>query len=71
MQLKVPAAQLEERRKRLEKDLQQLEKNIANSERQLSDQVFLSRAPEKVVQSITAKLADYKMQMEKLRADLG
>ncbi len=33
----------------MEKDIEQLEKIIANSERQLSDETFLSRAPEKVV----------------------
>jgi valyl-tRNA synthetase len=71
VRLEVPQAQLEERRKRMEKDLAQLDKNIANSERQLSDETFLSRAPEKVVDSIRAKLAEYKGQMEKLRADLG
>ncbi len=41
-------------------------KNIANSERQLSDETFLGRAPGHVVDSIRQKLADYKAQLEKL-----
>ena len=71
VRLQAPAAQIEERRKRMEKDLQQLEKNIASSQRQLSDQVFLGRAPEKVVENIRAKLAEYTAQREKLKAGLS
>jgi valyl-tRNA synthetase len=64
--LHVPAAQEEAQRKRMQKECEQLDKNIANSERQLNDEVFLSKAPAKVVESIRAKLADYKLQREKL-----
>ena len=64
--LHVPAAQEEAQRKRLEKECDQLKRNIANSERQLNDEVFLSKAPPKVVESIRAKLADYKLQYAKL-----
>jgi len=71
VRIEVPAAQLEERRKRIEKELAQLERNIANSKRQLSDPVFLGRAPEKVVQDIRSKLANYKAQHEKLSAALA
>jgi valyl-tRNA synthetase len=60
-----PAAEAAQR-KRLEKEREQLEKNIANSKRQLSDEVFLSKAPQKVVDSIRAKLADYEAQLAKL-----
>ena len=67
VQIQVPAAQMEERRKRMGKEIEQLEKNIANSERQLSDETFLSKAPEKVVASIRAKLVEYKGQLEKLQ----
>jgi len=62
----VPAVQLEAQRKRLEKEREQLEKNIANSKRQLADEAFLSKAPEKVVDSIRAKLADYEAQLGKM-----
>jgi len=64
--LQVPAAQEEGQRKRVEKECEQLVKNIENSERQLSDETFLSRAPAKVVESIRLKLADYKTQWQKL-----
>jgi len=38
----------------------------ANSKRQLADEVFLSKAPAKVVDSIRAKLADYEAQLAKM-----
>jgi valyl-tRNA synthetase len=53
-------------RKRLDKEREQLDRNIANSRRQLADEVFLSKAPAKVVDSIRAKLADYEAQLAKL-----
>jgi valyl-tRNA synthetase len=64
--LEVPKTQEDAQRKRNEKEREQLEKNIANSKRQLSDEVFLSKAPQKVVDSIRAKLADYETQLAKL-----
>jgi valyl-tRNA synthetase len=51
---------------RRQKEIEQLQKNIANSERQLNDPVFMSKAPAKVIETIRAKLADYKAQLEKL-----
>jgi valyl-tRNA synthetase len=59
---------MEAQRKRLIKEIEQLEKNIANSERQLGDEKFLSRAPEHVVAQIREKLGEYKAQLEKSRA---
>ena len=38
----------------------------ALAKRQLSDEVFLSKAPQKVVDTIRAKLADYETQLAKL-----
>ena len=64
--LDVPKSQEEAQGKRIEKEREQLEKNIANIERQLSDEVFLGKAPAKVVESLRAKLADYKAQRAKL-----
>jgi valyl-tRNA synthetase len=64
--LHVPAAQEQAQRKRIEKELEQLEKNISNIERQLNDEVFLGKAPPKVIESLRSKLADYKAQREKL-----
>lgn len=66
----VPHGQLEAQRRRLEKERDQLIKNIANSRRQLSDEVFLSKAPAKVVDSIRAKLGEYEAQLAKIEASL-
>jgi len=68
--LAVPAAQTEILRKRTEKENDQLEKNIANSDRQLADDKFLSRAPAQVIDSIRQKRAEYMAQLEKNRATL-
>ena len=67
----VPAGQMETQRIRLEKERVQLEKNITSSRRQLSDDVFLGKAPAKVVDSIRAKLADYEVQLAKLLESLA
>ncbi|HEY1242093.1 MAG TPA: valine--tRNA ligase [Bryobacteraceae bacterium] len=63
--LQLPKAQEDAQRKRLEKECEQLAKNIANSKRQLSDDVFLSKAPPQVIESIRKKLADYESQWNK------
>jgi valyl-tRNA synthetase len=68
--LEVPAAQEDAQRKRQEKERDQLVKNIANSERQLSDETFLGRAPAHVVDNIRQKLADYKVQLGKIDSSL-
>jgi valyl-tRNA synthetase len=62
--LDVPESKEDPARK--QKELEQLDKNIANSKRQLADEVFLSKAPPKVIESIRAKLVDYEAQREKL-----
>ncbi|MEO8592444.1 MAG: valine--tRNA ligase [Candidatus Solibacter sp.] len=64
MVLDIPQVQEDPARK--QKEREQLEKNIANSKRQLTDEVFLSKAPAKVVDSIRAKLADYEAQLAKM-----
>ncbi len=67
----VPQGQMEVQKKRLEKERDQLVKNIANSDRQLSDEVFLGKAPQKVVDSIRAKRAEYAEQLKKVEDGLG
>jgi valyl-tRNA synthetase len=69
--LNVPQSHTVDQRKRLEKEREQLEKNIANSNRQLGDETFLSRAPAKVVEGLKTKLADYETQLQKVRAALN
>ncbi len=54
-----------EARARMVKENANFDRAIANSKRQLSDPVFLSKAPESVVDAIRAKLADYEAQLEK------
>ncbi|MCS6953543.1 MAG: valine--tRNA ligase [Bryobacterales bacterium] len=68
--LRVPAAQLDAHRRRLEKEIQQLEKVIAAARRQLEDQEFLSRAPAQVADGIRSKLAEYEAQLAKSRSAL-
>jgi valyl-tRNA synthetase len=68
--LRVPAAQVEAQRSRLMKEIQQLDKVIANSRRQLSDETFLSRAPENVVRGLGEKLAEYEAQLSRSRSAL-
>ena len=67
----VPHALMEAQRKRLEKEREQLQKNIANSDRQLSDEVFLGKAPAKVVDSIRVKRAEYAAQLQKVLDSLN
>ncbi len=68
LSIDVPQGQLEAQRKRIEKERDQLVKNIANSQRQLADEVFLSKAPAKVVDSIRTKLSEYETQLAKINA---
>jgi valyl-tRNA synthetase len=69
--LRIPLAQVEVQRKRLEKEIEQLEKVIANSQRQLGNQEFVARAPGHVVNTIRQKLAEYEAQLEKSRSALA
>ena len=45
--------------------MESFERLIENSNRQLNDETFLSKAPEKVVATLRAKLADYQEQLTK------
>jgi valyl-tRNA synthetase len=69
--LEIPEAQMHAQRARLEKDKEQFEKVIANSERQLGDETFRSKAPQKVIDGITQKLEGYKTQLAKINKALG
>ena len=50
---------------RLKKEHERLVKNIASKERQLGDQTFRSRAPEKVIQGLQATLAEQRIELSK------
>jgi len=68
--LQLPKAREEAQSRRKEKEREQLIKNIESSERQLSDEVFLAKAPAKVVETIRKKLEDYRAQLHKLNGSL-
>jgi len=57
-------------RVRLTREIDQLQKLIANSERQLTNEEFLKKAPEDVVAQIRRKLAGYQAQVDKNKAAL-
>ena len=57
-------------REKVAKEIAELEKVIANSERQLSNEAFLAKAPEKIVAGMRQKQAEYEAQLAKLRATL-
>lgn len=69
--LHLPEVDASVQKARLEKELQQLEKLVANSERQLSNEAFLAKAPAKVVDEIRSKLVEYQAQLEKSRQAMG
>ena len=54
-----------EARARILKEIANLQRAATNAKRQLSDTTFLSKAPESVIDTIRAKLADYEAQLEK------
>jgi len=57
-------------REKIAKEIAELEKVIANSQRQLSNEAFRAKAPEKVISGMLAKQAEYEAQVAKLRAAL-
>jgi len=59
---------------RLRKDGEGLQKAIASKEKQLADEVFRSRAPEKIIKGLEATLAAQRIELQKLQErlkDLG
>jgi valyl-tRNA synthetase len=68
--LAVPAAQVEIQRTRLTKEIASLEDVIEKSERQLGNEDFLAKAPEKVLATLRGKLSEYKSQLEKSKQTL-
>jgi valyl-tRNA synthetase len=68
--LQVPESDSKAVKLRLTRENDQLQKLIANSERQLTNEEFLRKAPEDVVTQIKQKMAGYQAQMDKNRATL-
>ncbi|HTQ59912.1 MAG TPA: valine--tRNA ligase [Candidatus Solibacter sp.] len=52
---------------RIGKEIERLEKDVASKERQLGDEVFRSRAPQKIIAGLEATLADRQIELIKLR----
>ena len=64
--LDLPAEQLQALHERQKKEREQLTRNIANHERQLDNHNFVAKAPAHVIEGMRQKLAEYRIQLEKL-----
>ncbi len=56
---------------RLKKEIEGLQRAIASKERQLGDETFRSRAPEKIIQGLEATLAEQRIELRKLQDRLS
>ena len=68
--LEVPSELRALQQQRMKKEREQLQKVIASSERQLTDETFLGKAPAKIIDSIRQKLGDYQSQLRKIEEAL-
>ncbi len=57
-------------RERLKKDIEKFEKGISNGERQLGNDAFLAKAPEKVVEGLRKQVAELKVLLQKAQDSL-
>jgi len=55
---------------RLKKELERLSKDIASKERQLGDETFRSRAPEKIIKNLESTLAERRVELAKIEERL-
>jgi valyl-tRNA synthetase len=58
-------------RARIEKDLAKMEAEQANARRQLANEQFLAKAPEKVIEGLRKRAAELDVLIEKARAGIG
>src|SRR6266481_5434329 len=56
---------------RLRKEIEGLQRAIASKERQLGDETFRSRAPEKIIKGLEATLAEQRIELRKLQDRLS
>ncbi len=56
---------------RLKKEIDRLQKAIASKEKQLSDDTFRSRAPEKIIKGLEATLGEQRIELRKLQDRLS
>ena len=59
---------IDEARKRLDKEIAQLDKDIKSTEGKLSNEKFVSRAPPEIVEENRERIRDWKTRREKLKA---
>jgi valyl-tRNA synthetase len=67
--LHIPFAEIVDARAekaRLKKEIEGLQKAIASKERQLGDETFRSRAPEKIIRGLETTLAEQRIELKKL-----
>ena len=57
-------------RERLKKDLEKIEKEFANNQRQLSNDQFLAKAPEKVVEGLRRRAQELTLLRDKIKRQL-
>ncbi len=57
-------------RARLEKDLAKMEGELANARRQLANEQFLAKAPERVVEGLRKRVAEVEVLIRKIREKL-
>jgi valyl-tRNA synthetase len=56
---------------KIRKEIERVEKDIASKERQLGDETFRSRAPEKIIRGMETTLEERRVELGKLRERLG
>jgi valyl-tRNA synthetase len=70
LSLDLPEVDRDALRERLLKENDKLEKLVLSNERQLGNEKFLSSAPPHIIESLRAKLAEYRAQIKKNRDTL-
>jgi valyl-tRNA synthetase len=56
---------------KIRKEIERVDKDIASKERQLGDETFRSRAPEKIIRGMETTLEERRVELKKLRERLG
>jgi valyl-tRNA synthetase len=56
---------------KIRKEIERIEKDIASKERQLGDETFRSRAPEKIIRGMETTLEERQVELKKLQERLG
>jgi len=56
---------------KIRKEIERIEKDIASKERQLGDETFRSRAPEKIIRGMETTLEERRLELRKLQERLG